>query len=523
MRLPSRPIAIIGGGTTGCMTALMLGSVGLGRVTLFEADDQVLSGRATTLNSVGTNHHLAWSGDPETMEHFFKCAILFRQLMPDWVFSDFSLNYYVPGRTPAGQPNSAVDGVLPMGGSGPALRRDPRLSWRASVVRLDRLYHRWVEEEGGEAVFGPPGEYARELDEEDLRRMIGGPTPPGGADRWLVDDPEGGRFVAAVRLRQCVLNMAWFCVHLVTRLELMRARGALEILTGHRVSAIRPASDGFEVTAKSGGEQRRFRFHDVINAGYAGSVGIGLPGAADDGLHVALKVFGIYEPSPEVAESFASFIMIRGQFGSVVRAAPRLFSICSGREFDRDTSTLPAGPIAGRRLPERWSDVFNPKRRAALLGGSDAELLDLIQRDIAGWVPIVGDFRPVVLKVAPQLYPRQRPEADDVSAAVRRESELRDRWLNPEGGQYFRLQGAKMTTIPFAAVRATLALLEPHVAAGRLEEDEPAEHLRVRDGFIWTSPALRQMLGCGEDPVEPVVARRMIAARYKVPMRQLDP
>lgn len=510
-----RPIAVVGGGATGTITSLLLNALGLGPVTLLEAEAEVLSGLATSMNSVGTNHHMAWGGHPATMEHFFKGAVLFNELFPNHVFASRTVNYYVPGRTPDGSVNTAIEtaGGRPNGKAS--------IAARANATRLAALYRDRVES-GKAAVFGPVDRFVKVLAESDLRRMIGGEPPPTNGGRWLVPESATDGFVDALQLRQSVVNNARFCVHLVQRLQEATQRGGLQILLRCRVREIRPAGQGFELLVDSARGQRRLRFHDVIQCGYAGGVGLSIPGVRDDGLHAALKIFGLYELPASIAESFVSFIMIRGQFGSAVRAGSRLISVCSGKEFDRDTITWPQGSVAGRRIPKHWTGLADPGRRAKALGGSDNELLDGIRKDIARWVPMIGSLRPVALKAAPQLYPRQRATADDVAAADRQESELDHCFRNAAGGQYFRLLGAKMVTIPHAAARAAAALLDQHVRAGHLSRNEVVAHLRFESGYAELSEALK--IACGRDApeAESAASLEVIRRRYNLPAEQLE-
>jgi hypothetical protein len=106
----------------------------------------------------------------------------------------------------------------------------------------------------------------------------------------------------------------------------------------------------------------------------------------------------------------------------------------------------------------------------------------------------IGDLEPLAVRMAPQIYPAHRRNADLLSAAERSDEEIVDALANPRGGLLVTARCMKLTTIPLAATKAALHVLSTHVAGGALHRVDVDDNLSLRPRDIRMSDALRSAI-----------------------------
>ncbi|NEQ77498.1 MAG: FAD-dependent oxidoreductase [Okeania sp. SIO2C9] len=89
-------IAIIGAGAMGVSVASILSQLGIAKVTVLEAESTLLNHYSASLNNTGILHHFVYGGHFSTLELLFKQTLLFKKVMPDYVFEDHYVNYLAP-------------------------------------------------------------------------------------------------------------------------------------------------------------------------------------------------------------------------------------------------------------------------------------------------------------------------------------------------------------------------------------------------------------------------------------------
>lgn len=485
--------AIIGGSSTGSVLAAFLSALGIGPITIIEANEKLFDDKCSTLNAVGLVHHLLYGAKPDYMRYLFHSGILLRELLPERVFSGNRMNYFVPAKTPDGDINSAINGDIKLSPkeaelNGMQYKIDASISLKSNVTLLQNLYKQYTSETQSRP-YGSPEVFCQELSEKDVRELLGALPPKANNGNWLTGEngPDNG-FAMGIQIKQSILNPVKYAIHMCQLLEKLKLENKLSIQTNRTVYKIKPKATKFELFVKE--NTKPFYFDNVVNAGYAAGMGITQPSENHEEYTISLKAFGLFELPPEMVDNFISFSLVRGWFGGVTRAGSNLVSVSSGIRYDRESRLFKLGKDNPSFIKD-WS-----QGGTQVLGATEAQLLLDIKQDMAKWVPFIGTLRPVALRYAPHLYPSSRLGADVISAANRNVFNIYDHCENNSKGQYFRLFASKQTVVIRAAVEAALQILEPFICKGILCKKEIDEHINIApNGHVKLSKELQTALG----------------------------
>jgi FAD dependent oxidoreductase len=472
-------IAIIGAGAMGVSTACILAKLGIANITLFEAESRPFNGKGASINNTGILHHFVYGGHAKTLELLLKQGILFRKLMPPYVFGDNCVNYLVPNH----QENTAIykQGV----------------TFKEISDLLVKFYRQHLIKYPEDCFFGQPEDLVQIMNEEDLKRLLGERV---GVDResWLSN--ENGVFAGAVQIKQSVLNIGEFACHTIKLLELFSQQELLKVSYSQKVTNVAINEGGFELTINS---NKSRVFDTVINVGYAKSLEIPIPSNQSkqqaEGNLVKFKIYGLYKipPAlklkiPNIINNFSSTIMIRGQYGGVIKVGTDLLAIFSGLYYNHDELYFPVDEFQ-KSLPQEWFQQVEQ-----LLGKTEEEVMTTIKNDISQWIPWVKELENIKLKKAVQVYPGRNHHTNDLEAAKRDDNPIRYMYQHDNGGKYIHQPGFKLTSIPYQACQLVLEILSIYILKGILTKEQVEQHIMIdNNSDIRLSPEMEYALGKG--------------------------
>jgi hypothetical protein len=474
-------IAIIGAGAMGVSTACILAKLGIANITLFEAESRPFNGKGASINNTGILHHFVYGGHAKTLELLLKQGILFRKLMPPYVFGDNCVNYLVPNH----QENTAIykQGV----------------TFKEISDLLVKFYRRHLIKHPEDCFFGQPEDLVKIMNEEDLKCLLGERVGANQAS-WLSN--EKGVFAGAVQIKQSVLNIGEFACHMIKLLEFLSEHELLNVSYSQKVTNVAINNQGFELTINS---NNILNFDTVINVGYARSLEIPIPSISSkqskqqaEGNLVKFKIYGLYKISPalklqipNIIKNFSSTIMIRGQYGGVIQVGTDILAIFSGLYYNHAELYFPVDEFQ-QSLPQEWFQQVEK-----ILGKTEEEVMTTIKNDISQWIPWVNELENIKLKKAVQVYPG-RNHTNDLEAAKRDDNPIRYMYQHDSGGKYIHQPGFKLTSIPYQACQLVLEILSIYILKGILTKDQVEQHIMIdRNSDIILSSEMEYALGKG--------------------------
>ncbi|NEQ87350.1 MAG: hypothetical protein F6K26_47220, partial [Moorea sp. SIO2I5] len=182
-----------------------------------------------------------------------------------------------------------------------------------------------------ETIFGKPEDLVKILDQEAIKPLLG------NFDAGKQD------IAGAVKVRQFVLNIAEYVCHMINLFNFLVRENFVDIHYNNEVRNIAINSQNFELKIN---HNNQLYFDTIVNAGYAKGLGIPIPELKFEqyieGNLVKLKVYGLYKiPSdlkkqfPEIDKSFSSTMLIRGQYGGIIKVGYDHLAIFYGREYNQ--------------------------------------------------------------------------------------------------------------------------------------------------------------------------------------------
>ncbi len=460
-------IAIIGAGAMGVSTGCILARLGIAQVTLFEAESKPFNSKGSSTNNTGILHHFVYGGHPHTLEHLFKQSILFRKLMPDYVFGDSSVNYLVPND----QENTALhqDGV----------------TFKDVANSLIDIYNRHLKRYPDDNFLGKPEELVKTLNEDEIQSVLGNMSSS-------IDTISGG-----VKVKQSVLNLGEYVCHMIRVIELLVKHKLLTVNYHQKITHIDINPNNFELTIN---HHLKMDFDTVINAGYA--KGLELPileqkeQQDNQGNLVKLKVYGLYKiPNslklkfPGLQENFSSTIFIRGQYGGIIKVGYNFLAAFSGSEYNQDEFDFPLKKLP-RNIPKKWFKSLDE-----ITGRKEEEVLISIQSELSRWIPWAQELERVKLKKAVQVYPG-RKFLNALDSAKRDDNPIRYLYQHQQGGQYIHIPGFKLTSIPYQSCQIILSILSSYVVQELISQEEVNKHIRIDENSnILLSSEMESTLG----------------------------
>ena len=460
-------IAIIGAGAMGVSTACILAKLGIAQLTLLEAESKPFNSKGASINNTGVLHHFVYGGHPKTLEHLFKQSILFRKLMPEYVFGDSHVNYLVPNE----EGNTAIN--------------QEGLTFKDVANFLVDTYKQHIKTYKNDNFFGQPEDLVKILDEEAINSLVGNTKS------------SREEIAGAVQVKQSVLNLGEYICHLLNLLEGMSRENFLSIKYNQRVTNIGINHQNFELKSD---QNHQLYFDTVINAGYAQGLEIPIPAPKNEqyreGNLVKLKVYGLYKMQtalklrrPNLNKNFSSTILIRGQYGGIIKVGHDYLAIFSGREYNQAELDFPLDQ-SPRKIPREWFQNL-----AQITGRTEKELMTSIKNDIARWIPWAAELEAVKLKKAVQVYPG-RKSANDLEAAKRDDNPIRYLYQHNNGGKYIHIPGFKLTSIPYQAFQVVLEILSTYIRQGILTPEQVNQHISIdKNNQIILSPEMENALG----------------------------
>ena len=460
-------IAIIGAGAMGVSTACILARLGIAQVTIFEAESKPFNSKGASINNTGILHHFVYGGHQKTLEHFFKQSILFRKLMPEYVFGDSHVNYLVPNE----EGNTAIN--------------EAGVNFKDVAVSLVDIYKRHLKKYKDENFWGQPEDLVKILDEDTIKSLLG----QAHSSRQEI--------AGAVKVRQSVLNIGEYACHMINLLEVLSRQNFVEINYNQRVNNIGINNQNFELNIN---ENNQDYFDTVINAGYATGLEIPIPAPRNEqyieGNLVKLKVYGLYKiplalklQLPELKKKFSSTILIRGQYGGIIKVGAEILAIFSGREYNQTELYFPVDkyPI---NIPTDWFQNLEK-----ITGRTEKKVTKSIKHDIARWIPWAKELEDIKLKKAVQVYPSRKP-ANDLEAAQRDDNPVRYMYQHKNGGKYIHIPGFKLTSIPYQAFQVALEILSIYIRQGILTQEQVDQHIMLDSNkYMILSPEMEYALG----------------------------
>ncbi|NEO12845.1 MULTISPECIES: FAD-dependent oxidoreductase [unclassified Moorena] len=460
-------IAIIGAGAMGVSTACILARLGIAKVSVFEAESKIFNKNGASLNNTGILHHFVYGAHKKTLEHLFKQSILFKKLMPEYVFVDSHVNYLVPNEIG----NTAIN--------------QEGITYKDVAASLVEIYQQHLKNYHNETIFGKPEDLVKILAQEAIKPLLG------NFDAGKQD------IAGAVKVRQFVLNIAEYVCHMINLFNFIVRENFVDIHYNNEVSNIAINSQNFELKIN---HNNQLYFDTIVNAGYAKGLGIPIPELKFEqyieGNLVKLKVYGLYKiPSdlkkqfPEIDKSFSSTMLIRGQYGGIIKVGYDHLAIFSGREYNQAELDLPLAETP-KNIPKEWLDNLEK-----ITGRTEAEMLSTIKQDISRWIPWAKGLENIKLKKAVQVYPA-RKTTDEVDAAKRDDNPIRYLYHHKNGGKYIHIPGFKLTSIPYNAFQVILEILSTYVCQGILTQEQVDKHIAIdQNQHIILSPEMESALG----------------------------
>ena len=460
-------IAIIGAGAMGVSTACILAKLGIAKVSVFEAESKIFNQNGASINNTGILHHFVYGGHKQTLEHLFRQSILFSKLMPDYVFGDSHVNYLVPDEIR----NTAINQV--------------GVTFKDVAVSLVNIYQNHLQNYHHEKILGQPEDLVKILDDTAIKSLLGNLTPA------------KQKIAGGVKVRQFVLNLAEYVCHMINLFNSLVRDKFVDIHYNQKVCNIAINNQDFELNIN---HNNQLYFDTVVNAGYAKGLSIPIPELKNEqylaGNLVKLKVYGLYKISQDlrkqfsdIDKSFSSTILIRGQYGGIIRVGYDYLAIFSGREYNQAELDFPIAETP-QTIPREW--LHNLER---ITGRTEAEMLNAIKQDISRWVPWVKGLENIKLKKAIQVYPG-RKFTNDLDAAKRDDNPVRYLYQHKNGGKYIHIPGFKLTSIPYNALQVILEILSTYVSQGILTQEQVDHHITIdQNKHIILSSEMNYALG----------------------------
>jgi len=472
-------IAIIGAGAMGISIASILARLELAEVTIFEAESKPFNSKSASTNNTGILHHFIYGGHRNTLEILFKQAIVFRKLMPDYVFGDNQINYLV-----LNEPNNT------------AIHRKG-VTFKEVATFLKNIYQNHLIKHPDDNFFGQAEEIVKIIDEENIDYFLNSLGLSINLDKNLVNRSTKKTFLGAVQVKQPVLNMGEYCTHMINLLDLLLHDNLLSFQGNTRVKNICIKDQGFELKIKN---SNQLSFDTVINAGYGGGLEIPSPSLQGEiqkeGNIARLKVYGLYKipqwlklQIPGLAESFSSTLLIRGQYGGIIKVGYDFLAMFYGPEYNQAELHFPIDTNFNH-FPEQWH-----KNLPQIMGRSEKEMMKAIKNGISRWIPWAKELEDVKLKKAVQVYPGRQP-ANDLEAAKRDDDPVRYRYKHQNGGEYIHITGSKLTSIPYNSFKIVREILSIYIAKGILTQEQVNQHIAIDESHeITISPQIEYALG----------------------------
>ncbi len=443
-------IAIIGAGAMGVSTACILAKLGIAKVSVFEAESKAFNKNGASINNTGILHHFVYGGHHDTLEHLFQQSILFRKLMPEYVFGDGQVNYLVPDDIE----NTAINQV--------------GVTFKDVAASLVNIYQKHLQNYQNENILGHPKDLIKILDKNAIKSLLGN------------FDPTKQNIAGGVQVKQFVLNLAEYVCHMVNLFNSLVRDKFVDIHYNQKVHNIAINNQDFELNIN---HNDQLYFDTVVNAGYANGLSIPIPELRNEqyieGNLVRLKVYGLYKiPAslkkkfPEIDKSFSSTILIRGQYGGIIKVGYNYLAIFSGREYNQAELDFPIAETP-QNIPGEW--LHNLEK---ITGRTEAEMLNAIKQDISRWIPWVKGLENIKLKKAVQVYPG-RKFANDLDAAKRDDNPVRYLYQHKNGGKYIHIPGFKLTSIPYNALQVILEILSTYIYQGILTQEQVNQHITI--------------------------------------------
>ncbi|GET37795.1 hypothetical protein [Microseira wollei] len=396
--------------------------------------------------------------------------------MPEYVFGDSQINYLVPND----KENTAIN--------------QEGVTFKDVAASLVKIYKIHLENYPDENFWGQPEELVKIIDEDGMNYLLNNELP-NIKNNWLIDQQKNP-FAGAVKIRQSVLNIGDYVCHMIKLIEVVSGQKMWEINCGQRVYNIDINNQGFYLKIAS---SNSLNFAPVI-AGYARGLEIPIPSIKDkqqkEGNLVKLKIYGLYKippalklQMPSLEESFSSTILIRGQYGGIIKVGYGFIAIFSGTHYNQAEFEFPLDEVPKNIPTEWWQNVDS------IMGRTEKEVLASIKYDISRWIPWVKELEDVKLKTAVQVYPGRKP-ANDLEAAQRDENPVRYMYQHKNGGKYIHIPGFKLTSIPYNAFQVVLEILSIYIVKGILTQEQVDRHIRLdKNSQIILSREMECVLG----------------------------
>lgn len=252
-------IAIIGGGLSGCLTALMLAKNFGYHVTLIEAGDTLLHGAS----AIASRLHLGgeYPLDETTALHCLRGAVMWKLLMPNAALNPNEADIYtpVPPMKFLVAEETQREGEEPQGEKKTLTLEKMSEAYETIRLAYKKIFHqvmkekKWDKATTEKALFGSyePGEFFRQLAPEeyaDYKNIAGG-----------------------IQTQELGLNTAKYLAMVQAELERLQAEGRVEILTQHKVKkrGIEGKLNNFTIKCQNGKEVRAGQ---VVQAAWSGGM-----------------------------------------------------------------------------------------------------------------------------------------------------------------------------------------------------------------------------------------------------------
>ncbi|NES84704.1 MAG: FAD-dependent oxidoreductase [Moorea sp. SIO2B7] len=460
-------IAIIGAGAMGVSTACILAKLGIAELTIFEAESKPFNNKGASINNTGILPHFVYGGHQKTLEHLFKQSILFRKLIPEYVFGDNYVNYLVPNE----EGNTAIN--------------QEGVTFKDVAVSLVEIYKRHLETYKNDFFGEQPEDLVKILDQDAINSLLG------------KIHSSKHEIAGAVKVRQDVLNIGEYACHMINLLNFLSRENLAAINYNQKATNIGINNHNFELNIN---HSNQLYFDTVINAGYATGLEIPIPEPKNEqyieGNLVKLKVYGLYKipPAlklkiPKLHETFSSTILIRGQYGGIIKVGYDFIAIFSGREYNQGELNFPLDKSPSK-IPTEWFQNLDK-----ITGRTEKEVMRTIKYDIARWIPWAKELEDVKLKKAVQVYPA-RKFTNDLEAAKRDDNPIRYMYQHKNGGKYIHIPGFKLTSIPYHAFQVVLEILSIYINQGILTQEQVNKHIMIdKDNQIILSPEMEYVFG----------------------------
>jgi hypothetical protein len=355
----------------------------------------------------------------------------------------------------------------------------------ASLVKIYKLH---LENYPDENFWGQPEDIVKIIDEDGINYLFNAELTNIN-NNWLIDQQKN-LFAGAVKVRQSVLNIGEYVCHMIKLIDLVSSQKMWGINCGKRAYNIDINNQGFELKIAS---SNSLNFAPVINGGYARGLEIPITSIKDK---QQIKIYGLYKippplklQMPSLEESFSSTILIRGQYGGIIKVGYGFIAIFSGTYYNQAEFEFPLDEVQKNIPTEWWQNVER------IMGRTEKEVLASIKHDISRWIPWVKELEDVKLKTAVQVYPGRKP-ANDLEAAQRDDNPVRYMYQHKNGGKYIHIPGFKLTSIPYHAFQVVLEILSIYIVKGILTQEQVDRQIRLdKNSQIILSREMESVLG----------------------------